>query len=95
MFDVGDSSRNAVLTGCFAAIVALTIASIVPWHGMGAARISRIARWFPVPVLFLALTYESTMPSHFNIRVDLLLLLPMYGIVIVASLVRWIRTRNC
>jgi len=94
MFDVGDPSRNAVLTGCFFAIMALTGAALVPWKLLGAVRLSRLARWLPFPVLLLALVYEATMPARFDIRVDLLLLLPMYGLVIVASIVRWFLSRG-
>lgn len=92
MFDVGEPWRNAVLTGCFLAIAFLTIAAVVPWKSLGFVRLSALARWLLAPVLVLAL-YEAAMPIRFNIRVDLLLLLPMYAVIVVATIVRWIRER--
>ena len=94
MFNVGDPFRNAVLIGCFLAIMMFTVAALVPWKSLGAPRLSRLARWLPVPVFLLALVYETTMPARFDIRVDLLLLLPMYGLVIAASIVRWCLSRR-
>ena len=94
MFSVGDPTRNAILTGCFLAITVLTIAALVPWKSFGATRLSRLARWLPVPVFLLALVYEATMPARFDIRVDLLLLLPMYGLVVAATIVRWCLSRR-
>lgn len=94
MFNVADPFRNAVLTACFFAIMALTVAALVPWKSIGATRMSRCARWLAVAVFLLALVYEVTMPANFDIRLDLLFLLPMYGIVIVASIVRWFLSRR-
>jgi len=94
MFDVGDPTRNAVLTACFIAIALLTVAAVVPWKALGAARLSRWARWLWLPVLLLAIAYEATMPSRFDIRVDLVLLVPMYLVVVLASVVRWFSSRR-
>lgn len=94
MFDVGDPSRNAILNGCFFAIALLAVAAVVPWKAFGAERLSRLARWLGVPVLLLAVVYEAAMPSRFDIRVDLFLLLPLYVVVLVASVVRWIRSHG-
>jgi hypothetical protein len=94
MFDVGDPIRNAVLTGCFVGIAALTVVTLLPWTSLGAARIGRWARWAIVPMALLAVAYEAAMPSRFDIRVDLLLLLPMYGLAVAASIVRWVRSRG-
>lgn len=94
MFDVGDPLRNILLNVCFASIALLTVAAVLPWRLLGAVRLSKLARRVIVPVLLLAVAYEAIMPSRFNIRVDLLLLLPMYGLVVVASIVRWWRSRG-
>jgi len=94
MFDVGDPTRNAVLTACFLAIALLTLAAVIPWKALGAARLSRWGRWLWVPVLLLAIAYEATMPSRFDIRVDLVLLVPMYLIVLLTSVIRWVRSRR-
>lgn len=77
MFNVGGPIRNAVLTGRLFAISALTAAALIAWKSWGAARSSRLARWIPVPMFLLALAYKARMPARFDIRVDLLILLPM------------------
>ncbi len=92
MFDVGDPTRNAVLTACFFGIALLTIAALVPWKGFGADRVSKLARWIILPVLLLAFVYEWAMPARFDIRVDLFLVLPMYVAVLVSSIFRWVRS---
>lgn len=89
MFDVGDPALNAVLNLCFGAIALLTVAAIIPWKAAGADRVHRLLRWIAVLVFALAVLYEWLMPLRFDIRVDLLLLLPMYAVVIGTSLVRW------
>lgn len=94
MFDVGDPLRNAVLTFGLVAIAILTVASVLPWKNLGAPRLSRLMRWVAIPVLLLAFVYETAMPNNFDIRVDLLLLLPMYCVVVLASIVRWVRSRS-
>ena len=94
MFDVGDPTRNAILQICFFGILALTIAALVPWKTFGAVRVSKLARWIVLPVLLLALVYESAMPTRFDIRVDLLLLLPMYVVVLLSTTLRWVRSRG-
>jgi len=94
MFDVGDPPRNAVLTVCFFAIAFFTLAAVMPWKALGAARLARWARLLWVPVLLLAIVYETAMPSRFDIRVDLVLLAPMYLIVFLASVVRWFLSRR-
>jgi hypothetical protein len=90
MFNVGDPVRNAVLTACFIGIALLTVGSLIPWKLLGATGLSRLARWVVVPVLGLAVVYEATMPPNFDIRVDLLLLAPLYAVVLVATAVRWL-----
>jgi hypothetical protein len=91
MFDVGDPTRNLVLNACFVGIALLTVASLVPWQLFGATRLNRLARWIPVPIACLAIVYERAMPSRFDIRVDLLLLIPMYLLALVSSAIRWLR----
>ncbi len=88
--DVSDTTLNIALNACFIAIILLTVISIIPWAIFGAKNISRILRWLFFPVLMLAITYEVIMPSRFDIRFDLLFLLPMYGIVLVTCAFRWL-----
>ena len=94
LFDVGDPTRNLALSACFFAILALTVAAVVPWRALGAARLSRLLRWLFLPALALAATYEWLMPARFDIRVDLLLLLPMYAVIAVTCLVRWLSSKG-
>lgn len=88
LIDVEDPLRNLILNGCFYTIAMLVVAAVVPWRTLGAVRLDRVARWLALPTLALAILYEAAMPSRYNIRVDLLLLAPAYGLIAVASLVR-------
>lgn len=94
---VGDPLRNAILNASFALILLVTVLALVPWRSLGVQRLDRIAPWFPLPVLALALAYEAAMPSRFDIRVDLLVLLPAYGLVLFSAflrlIARWRRNR--
>lgn len=94
LINVQDPIRNLILNGCFYAIALLAFAAIIPWSRLGAVRVSRLLRWLVVPVLGLAIAYESAMPPRFNIRLDLVLLLPAYGLVLLTSIVRWFGWRR-
>jgi hypothetical protein len=89
LIDVGDPVRNLILNGCFYSIAILSLVAVVPWRFLGAGGMSRRLRWLFVPVLGLAIAYESAMPSRFDIRLDLFLLLPAYGLVFLTSIIRW------
>jgi uncharacterized protein YqhQ len=94
LINVDDPIRNLILNGCFYLIVLLALFSIVPWSRLGAVRVSRRLRWLLIPVVGLAVAYESAMPAHFDIRLDLVLLLPAYCLVLLTSIVRWIGWRR-
>ena len=94
MFEVGDSVRNWMLTACFLSIAGLALASILPWKSVGHPKLSSLMRWVLIPVIFLVIIYEKTMPNRFDLRVDLLLLLPMYVTVLLATIVRWFLHRR-
>lgn len=94
VIDVQDPVRNLILNTCFFAIAFLVIVSLVPWKSLGANRVSRLLRWLPLPMLGLAVLYESTMPSRFDIRIDLLLLLPAYVLIAISSIVRYVGWRR-
>jgi hypothetical protein len=92
LINVGDQIRTFWLNLCFFAIVIFTITTIIPWKSyFGLNRVSRLSRWIFIPVLMLAVAYEMIMPSRYNIRVDLLLLFPMYAVIVLASVFRWLR----
>ena len=89
LIDVEDAGLNTVLNACFVANVALTLLALVPWRVLGALRLCRLFRWVSIPVLVLSFVYESYMPTGYNIRVDLLILLPLYFMALATSVVRW------
>jgi hypothetical protein len=94
LLDVQDPVRNLVLNGCFYAIALLALLALVPWKAVGAGQTGHRLRWLAAPTLGLAIIYESAMPSRFDIRVDLFLLLPAYGLILLTSLVRWLAWRR-
>jgi hypothetical protein len=93
LIDVEDGARNYLLNACFYSVSILTLLALVPWRSFGAERMSRLLRWLVFPVLALAIVYEAAMPVRYNIRVDLLLLLPAYAVVLVTSVARWRASR--
>jgi DNA-binding LytR/AlgR family response regulator len=94
LIDVQDPVRNLVLNVCFGAIALIALLAIMPWGTFGARTMSRLAVWLPVPLLILAVAYEKAMPSRFDIRVDLILLLPAYAAVLLATLARLLGRRR-
>ena len=93
LIDVAEPFRNLVLNACFYSIALLTVVAVVPWGYLGAVRLSGVLRWAAIPVLGLAIAYEWAMPARFDIRLDLLLLLPAIGVVLVSSVFRWVALR--
>ena len=89
LIDVGDPLRNIILNACFYILLVLGVVALVPWKGLGAARLSRLLRFLPLPSVAVAITYEVAMPASYDIRVDLLLLLPIYCVIILTSAWRW------
>lgn len=92
LIDVDDPTANFILNGCFYGLVVVTLLSVVPWSLRGGK-----GRWtFFLPLAALALYgyYEATMPVRYDIRLDLLLLLPMGGIVFLSWLIRLVLRRQ-
>jgi hypothetical protein len=90
----GDPLLDAALGICFIGLVAIGLVAAVPWRALGARRLSALLRWAALPMLALALVYEALMPAHFDTRLDLVVLLPLYLVVLVSSLLRWIGPRR-
>lgn len=88
LIDVEDPLRNLIFNCSLIAVVLMAIMAIVPWGTFGAERIARLAMWLPIPTLAVAFAYETAMPSRYDIRLDLLLLVPAYGLVLLATLIR-------
>jgi hypothetical protein len=89
LIDVQDPARNLLLNACLYTVAAMALAAIIPWKAIGYPRLSRALRWLAMPALGLAIAYEWAMPSRFDIRLDLVLLIPLYAIILMTSLVRW------
>lgn len=90
LIDVGDPVRNVILNLSFALVMLIALLALVPWRIFGAHRLGRMAIWLPVPALATALAYEAAMPSRYDIRLDLVLLVPAYALVLFATLIRLI-----
>jgi len=82
LLDVGDPTRNLVLNACFYGIALITLLSLVPWRLRQGG--NRWSLYLPLAALALYVIYETTMPAHWDIRLDLFLLAPM-GLVIVLA----------
>jgi len=82
LLDVGDPTRNLVLNACFYGIVLVTLLSLVPWRLKPGG--NRWTLYLPVAALALYGTYEMTMPSNWDIRLDLLLIVAMGTVIILA-----------
>lgn len=86
LIDVGDPARNLILNACFFGVVVVMLLSLVPWrlkHGR-----NRWSLYLPLVAIALYVIYEATMPSNWDIRIDLVLLVPMGLVIIVAWGVR-------
>lgn len=73
---------------CALAIVILATISIVPWELFAGRGASRVLRWSAIPVLALAVLYELAMPASVDLRIDMILLVPVYVVAILTSIMR-------
>lgn len=92
MFEVGDPISNMALTILFIAMVVVSLLSVLPWRLIGVN-----SRWpLYLPAVWLAgyLTYEMVMPAAYDIRVDLLLILPLAALTLLSWLVRIVLARR-
>lgn len=94
LIDVEDPLRNLILNGSLVAVVLMAILAIVPWGLLGADRLGRLATLLPIPTLAVAFVYEMAMPSRYDMRLDLLLLLPAYGLILLATVIRLLVQRR-
>lgn len=88
IIDVHDPFLNQILTTCFFLILGLGLVSIIPWGLKSGGN-----RWtliVPFLAILVYLVYEHTMPSNWDIRVDLLLIWPVLGLILLLGLVRGI-----
>jgi len=86
LIDVGDPARNLILNACFFGVVVVMLLSLVPWR-LKYGR-NRWSLYLPLVAIALYVIYEAAIPSNWDIRIDLLLLVPMGLVIIVAWSVR-------
>ncbi len=86
LINVDDPRLNLILNACFWGIGFVALLSLIPWGRTGVDM--RVARWLPLPAFVLYGLYEWAMPSRMDIRVDLLLIIPMGIVILVAWSVR-------
>lgn len=87
LINVNDPTLNLVLNGCFYLMLALGILSMIPWSLKAGKN-----RWtilLPIAIVVIYTIYELTMPSSWNIRVDLLMLWPLLLMTTLIGLLRW------
>jgi|LakMenEpi03Aug12_release.lakeMendotaPanAssembly.Ray.scaffolds.fasta_scaffold253960_2 hypothetical protein len=89
LIDVEDAGLDTILNACFVVNVVLSLLALVPWRVLGAPKLCRMLRWVPIPILVLTYVYEAYMPSGYNIRVDRLILLPLYVLALATTAIRW------
>lgn len=82
LLDVGEPARNLVLNACFYGIVLVMLLSLVPWRLKGGR--NRWSLYLPLAAIVLYVIYEVTMPSSWDIRLDLFLIIAM-GLVIMLA----------
>ena len=84
--DVNDPSLTQTLNICFFLILGLGLISLIPWRLKSGKN-----RWtliLPILAILVYLKYELTMPSNWDIRVDLFVLWPILTLILVSGLVR-------
>ena len=91
LIDVQDDAANQILNGCLLGIVLITLLSVIPWRLRDGR--NRWTHLLPLMALTLYVVYEITMPARMNIRLDLILVLPLITINLVAWLIRLARIR--
>ncbi|HZJ14872.1 MAG TPA: hypothetical protein VFD27_07475 [Chthoniobacteraceae bacterium] len=71
--------RDTSLAILFWAMMLIAISALIyPWSFRG--RVVRVLAHLPLSLLFIYALYEDIMPVEMNIRIDLLMLYPMFAI---------------
>ena len=93
LVDVGDPARNLILNACFYGIALVMLLSLVPWRLKDGR--NRWSLYLPVPAFVLYVIYEAAMPSNWDIRLDLFLIIAMAIVIVLAWGTRLaLRARN-
>ncbi len=88
LINVRDADFNSLLNACFFGLVLVAIASCIP----GPRR--RWTLWLPVLAIGIYVVCEWAMPVRYDIRLDLVLIMPLVLITIGACLVRLVLRRR-
>lgn len=91
LIDVQDPGLNLILNACLMGLALLALLSIAPWPLR--ARRNRWTLWLPLGATVIYGIYEATMPTRWDIRLDLVLIAPLLVVIAVAWLVRLIILR--
>jgi hypothetical protein len=88
IINVNDSTLNLILSICFFLLLVFGVVSCIPWRLKYGKN-----RWtlaLPFLAIVVYMIYELTMPSHWNIRMDLVLLWPVLILTLLLGLIRGI-----
>lgn len=89
LIDVQDPTLNLVLNACLYGMGLVALVSVLPVP---------TRRWMPpalpVAALGLYIAYEAAMPRFWDIRLDLLLILPLLATTFIASGIRFFLLRR-
>ena len=86
MIDVQVSFLNVILNSCLLLILTLSVVSLIPWKLKSGGN-----RWtlvLPILGVLAYLVYEFAMPNNWDIRMDLVLLVPPLAVTIVLGIIR-------
>lgn len=86
MINVNEPVLNLILNVCFFLILGLGVITFVPWKL--ASGKNRWTLLLPILAILIYATYEFTMPKYWDIRIDLLLLWPVLGLIILVGAIR-------
>lgn len=92
IIDVQNPELNMLLNLCLFTLLALCLLSLCPWTLKSGRN-----RWtlaLPALALLVYLIYEFTMPSNWDIRIDLLLVWPVLLLTLLAGLLRGFMIRR-
>jgi hypothetical protein len=86
-----EAISNAAMIGC---LIVVALALGVPWGPKAIRTRARCALVFTTVASFLFLAAQLTMPSAYNIRLDILFFTPLLVLAWIQFLTLWIATRR-
>jgi len=86
LIDVQDAGLNYLLNGCLSGIAVVTLLSLMPLQlSEGLNRWILVLPWIGLTLYF---AYEYAIPARMDIRLDLILILPLMAVTLLVWLVR-------